>query len=148
MLSFIFWAVNLMELVTKCLSWNTCYQSHYCFLSFFLLLIGDLPDGSAVKTLTAMWEMLVQSLGWKDTLEKEMGTHSVFLPEKPHGQKGLGKVQSPRITKELDMPEQLSTSTVSSIGWLVVGKVILRHLQKWMKTLKLLSTHLITQYFP
>ena len=30
----------------------------------------------AVKYLPAMWETWVQSLGWEDTLEKEMATHS------------------------------------------------------------------------
>ena len=29
-----------------------------------------------VKNLPAMWEIWVQSLGWEDPLEKEMGTHS------------------------------------------------------------------------
>ena len=30
----------------------------------------------AVKYLPAMWETWVQSLGWEDTLEKEMASHS------------------------------------------------------------------------
>ena len=30
----------------------------------------------AVKNLPAMQETLVQSLGWEDLLEQEMGTHS------------------------------------------------------------------------
>ena len=32
-----------------------------------------------VKNLSAMWETWVQSLGWEDTLEKGMATHSRFL---------------------------------------------------------------------
>ena len=32
-----------------------------------------------VKNLSAMWETWVWSLGWKDTLEKEMATHSSIL---------------------------------------------------------------------
>ena len=32
-----------------------------------------------VKTLPAMWETWVQSLGWKDTLEKGKATHSNIL---------------------------------------------------------------------
>ena len=40
-------------------------------------------------------ELLVQYLGQEDTLEKEMVTHSVFLPENFHGQKSLaGYIQS------------------------------------------------------
>ena len=32
-----------------------------------------------IKNLPAMQETQVQSLGWKDTLEKEMATHSSIL---------------------------------------------------------------------
>ena len=32
-----------------------------------------------VKNLPAMWETRVQSLGWKDSLEKGMATHSSIL---------------------------------------------------------------------
>ena len=32
-----------------------------------------------VKTLRAMWETLVQSLGWEDLLEEGMTTHSSIL---------------------------------------------------------------------
>ena len=32
-----------------------------------------------VKNLPAMQKTLVQSLGWKDSLEKEMATHSSVL---------------------------------------------------------------------
>ena len=31
-----------------------------------------------VKNLPAMWETWVRSLGWKDPLEKEKATHSIF----------------------------------------------------------------------
>ena len=36
-----------------------------------------------------MQEMLVRSLGQEDPLEEVMATHSVFLPEKFHGQSSL-----------------------------------------------------------
>ena len=42
-----------------------------------------------VKSLPAMWETRVPSLGQKDPLEKEMATHSVFLPGKSHGWRSL-----------------------------------------------------------
>ena len=32
-----------------------------------------------VKRLPAMWKTQVQSLGWEDSLEKEMATHSSIL---------------------------------------------------------------------
>ena len=45
-----------------------------------------------VKNPPAMQEtqdMWVQSLCWKDPLEKEMATTPIFLPEKSHGQRSL-----------------------------------------------------------
>ena len=39
----------------------------------------EFPGDSAVKSLPAMLEMWVQSLGWEDPLEKEMATHSSIL---------------------------------------------------------------------
>ena len=38
-----------------------------------------LPGGSAVKNLPAMWETQVPSLGQKDSLGREMATHSSIL---------------------------------------------------------------------
>ena len=43
-----------------------------------------------VKNLPIMQEMLVQSLGQEDLLEKGMATHSIFLPGEFHEQKNLG----------------------------------------------------------
>ena len=51
-----------------------------------------------VKNLLAMQEICVQSLGWEDSLEEDMATHSVFLPgefpwtEEPDGPMGLQRV--------------------------------------------------------
>ena len=42
-----------------------------------------------VKCLSAMQETWVQSLGWKDPLEKEMAATPVFLPGEFHRQKSL-----------------------------------------------------------
>ena len=36
----------------------------------------DFTGGSVVKNLPAKQETWIQSLGWKDPLEKEMATHS------------------------------------------------------------------------
>ena len=33
--------------------------------------------------------MCVWSLGWEDTLEKGMATHSIFFPGESHGQRSL-----------------------------------------------------------
>ena len=49
-----------------------------------------------VKSLSAVWETRVQSLGREDPLEKEMGTHSSILAwripwmEEPGGLQSLG----------------------------------------------------------
>ena len=37
------------------------------------------PGGSVVKNPSAMQETQVQSLGWENSLEKEMATHSIIL---------------------------------------------------------------------
>ena len=62
-----------------------------CFLCFQYTILSNLykfeifqgfPGGSVVKNLPAMQEMQetwVSSLGWEDSLEKEMATHSSIL---------------------------------------------------------------------
>ena len=57
-----------------------------------------------------MQEALVQSLGQEDPLEEGMATPLVFLPEKAHGQRGLG--YNPWDCIELNMTELLSTHTL------------------------------------
>ena len=54
-----------------------------------------------------MQDTRVQSLGWKDLLEKEMATHSSVLAWKIHGQKNLVGY-SPWGRKESDTTERLS----------------------------------------
>ena len=56
-----------------------------------------------------MQETQVQSLSWEDPLEKEMATHSVFLPGKFHGEEPGG--YSPRGCKESDTAERAHTHT-------------------------------------
>ena len=60
-----------------------------------------------VKRLPAMWETLVRSLGWEDSLEKAMATHSSTLAWKSHGQRSLVGY-SPWDRKELDTTERLN----------------------------------------
>ena len=54
----------------------------------------------SVKSLPAMWEIWVQSLGWEEPLEKGMATHSSVLAwripwtEEPGGLQSMG---SPRV---------------------------------------------------
>ena len=60
-----------------------------------------------VKNLPTIQETWFQSLGWKDTLEREMATTSVLLLVKSHGEKSLTGYSS-WGQKELDITEQLT----------------------------------------
>ena len=57
-----------------------------------------------VKNLPVTWETWVRSLGWEDTLEEGMATHSSILAWRiPMGR---GAWQATRGCKELDTTEQ------------------------------------------
>ena len=63
-----------------------------------------------VKNLPAMWEIWVQSLGWGDSLEESMATHSSFLAWRiPNGQRSLVGY-SLWGCKESDMTEQITNT--------------------------------------
>ena len=72
---------------------------------------GGLPQAWAslvaqmIKSLPAVWEIRVWSLGWEDAWEKEMATHSSILAWKIPWMEEPG-VQS-WSRKELDTTEQL-----------------------------------------
>ena len=71
-----------------------------------------------VKTLPAMQETWVQSLGRKDSLEKGMATHSsisVLLPGEFHGQRSLADY-SPWGHRESDATESLTHSATKASG--------------------------------
>ena len=55
-----------------------------------------------VKNLPAMQESQVQSLGWEDTLEKGMATHSNILAWRIPWTEEAGRLQSVR-SQESDM---------------------------------------------
>ena len=57
-----------------------------------------------VKNPPTMQEIQFQSLGWEDPLEKEMATHSIFLPGEFHEQRSLADY-SPWGRKESDMTD-------------------------------------------
>ena len=63
-----------------------------------------------VKNLPEMQETQVRSLGWEDSLEKGMATHSsISCLENPHGQRSLAGY-SPKGHEKLDVTERLSIS--------------------------------------
>ena len=69
-----------------------------------------------VKTLPAVWETQVQSLGWEDALEKGMAPHSSILAwripwtEEPGGLQSTG---SQRVGRDLTLT--LSSSFMVSV---------------------------------
>ena len=61
-----------------------------------------------VRGQPAMKETQVQSLGWKDSLQKEMATHSNILEWRIPWVEEPGSLHNPRGLKESDRTEQLS----------------------------------------
>ena len=64
----------------------------------------------SVQNLPAMQETQVLSLGQEVPLEKKMGTHSIILAGKSHGQRSLVGY-SPWGPKESDSTDQLNYQT-------------------------------------
>ena len=66
-----------------------------------------MPLAQTVKSLPAMRETQVRSLGWEDPLEKEMATHSSTLALKIPWTEELGAGYYPYGHKELGTTERL-----------------------------------------
>ena len=64
-------------------------------------------EPQTVKNLPAMQETWVRSLGWKDSLEKEMATHSSTLALKIPWTEEIGAGYYPQGCKELGTTERL-----------------------------------------
>ena len=71
-----------------------------------------------VKSLPAMRETWVRSLGWEDPLEKGMATHSSLLPGEFHG------LYSPWGRRESDTTERHSLSLSGKIEGKKIRKAI------------------------
>ena len=78
-----------------------------------------------LKHLPAMWETWVQSLGWKDPLEKEMATHSSILAWRIPWMEEVGGLQS-MGHKESDTTERFHCTSLhfTSLHFLLRRKVI------------------------
>ena len=74
-----------------------------------MTLCRDFLVAQTVKSLPAMWETWVWSLGWEDHPEKEMTTHFSILPGKSHGLRSLAGYTSWGC-KEVDTTEWLHFS--------------------------------------
>ena len=68
-------------------------------------MISGFPVAQMVKSLPAVQETQVQSLGQEDPLEEEMATHSSILAWKIPWMEEPGRLYSPWGCKELDMTE-------------------------------------------
>ena len=92
------------------LDWNLFWKFHLNITWVFnqrdlektFICIWDFPGGSVVKNPPAKQEVWVQSLGWDDSLEEKMATHTSILAwEIPQTDKP-GGLQSMGVPKELD----------------------------------------------
>ena len=63
-----------------------------------------------IKILPVMWETWVLSLGWEDSLEKGMITHSSILIWRIPWTEETGGLQSTGLPKSQDRTEQLTLS--------------------------------------
>ena len=78
-------------------------------------------DGSVVKNPPAVQEMQVRSLGWEDSLEKEMATHSSILSWKVPWTKSLGGY-SP-WGRRVDTTEHAHSAMKNKHSWGSKGEV-------------------------
>ena len=69
--------------------------------------LGTSLVAQTVKRLSTMWETWVRSLGWEDSLEKEMATHSSTLALKIPRTEELGAGYCPWGRKESGTTERL-----------------------------------------
>ena len=68
-----------------------CVKAVYCQPVYLTSLVAQM-----VKLLPAMQEAWVRSLGWEDSMEKEMATHSNTLAWKISWMEESGRLQSMR----------------------------------------------------
>ena len=74
-------------------------------VDLFIYIVKVFPGSSAVKNLSAMQEMRVQSLGWEDPPEEGMATHSSILARKIPWTEEPGELYSSWSCKEWDTTE-------------------------------------------
>ena len=79
----------LLQLLLMEQSYLFIYIYKYLYIIYYYIYGRDSQVAQTVKNLPTRWEPWVQSLGWKDPLEKEMATHSSILAWRTHGQRSL-----------------------------------------------------------
>ena len=83
------------------------------------------PGGSDGKESSCVEGAWVWSLGWEDSLEKGMATHSRILAEESHGQRILVGFQS-MVSQNVRHTEQLTVSL-----FIITRINILQHSHRW-----------------
>ena len=91
------WPSALFLFFTIHLSIYHCYKLMNPTLEWFLIRSSLVAQ--TVKHLSTMRETWVRSLGWEDSLEKEMATHSVLVPWKSYGWRSLVQATVHGVTK-------------------------------------------------
>ena len=89
----------------------------YYFLPEWASLVAQI-----VKNLPAMWETWVQSLGWEDSLEDGMATHSSILAWRIPTDWGVWRATVHEVAKS---PTRLSDQTWHTLAWIFVLNVLL-----------------------
>ena len=98
----------IRQITNKDLLYSTRNSTQYSVITY--IRKGASLVAQMVKNLPVMQKTLVQFLGWEDTLEKGMETHSVFLPGDVPWTEESGRIYSPWGSKQSDTTGQLSTA--------------------------------------
>ena len=89
-----FYNISFVFIYSPWINWVKCIRIYF--------LVAQ-----TVKRLSTMWETWVQSLGWEDSLEKEIATHSSTLALKIPQTEELGAGYCPWGCKESGTTKQL-----------------------------------------
>ena len=76
-----------------------------------------------VKSLPAIWETRVQSLGWEDPLEKEMATHSSIVAWRISWTEESGRLQSMRSQNQTRLSDFIFFISFLSMCYIVSQSV-------------------------
>ena len=95
---------HLLELCHEIEGESDRFEKDFLYAQGFCLVYEFDIAVTQVKNLPAKQETWVQSLGWEDPLEKEMGTHSSILAWRIPWMEEPGRLQS-MSRKELDTTE-------------------------------------------
>ena len=127
--------------------WVSCPWSWNSSLGFCQLLIASLMV-QQVKNRPAMWETWVQSLGWEDSLEKEMATHSSILAWKIPKTEEPGRLQPMGIQRVgHDWMTEHACMPLISKAWALFTAACILHKQAILINL-LLAYHFASHWIP